>query len=165
LRFAGGWVISRPVQRTPDILRAPARGDERAARRSLRTQIARLEGRLAAVTAATYPRVPGGPPGPGAGGPRLLSLLELERERDRLAGRVASAEHRAAQQAARQAEARALLAAMLADPPAHKWARIADADLGAAGCAVYQVRPRLGPLGLLMDWWRVKISSGCPLPA
>lgn len=151
------------MQRTPDILRAPARGDERAARRSLRTQIARLEGRLAAVSVDTYPHITVGPPGPGAGGPRLLSLLELERERDRLAGRVVAAERAAAEQAGRQAQARARLAAMVADPPAHKWARIANADLGTAGCAIYQVRPRLGPLGLLMDWWRVKVSSGCPL--
>jgi hypothetical protein len=151
------------VQRTPDILRAPPRG-ERAARRSLRAQIAQLEGRLAAVTASTYPHMPAGRAAPAAGAPRLLSLGELERERDRLAGLVAEVERAAVEQARRQGEARALLAAMLADPPAHKWVRIAHADLGLPGCTVYHVRPRLGPLGLLMDWWRVKISSGCPLP-
>jgi hypothetical protein len=151
------------VQRTPDILRAPPGGDQRAARRSLRAQIAQLETRLAAVTASSYPRIGAGPPGP-AGAPRLLSLGELERERDRLAGRVAAAERAAAEQSRRQAQARALLAAMLADPPAHRWLRIADPDLGLPGCTVYHVRPRLGLLGLLMDWWRVKISSGCPLP-
>jgi hypothetical protein len=25
------------------------------------------------------------------------------------------------------------------------------------------VRPRLGLIGMLMGWWRVVISSGCPL--
>jgi hypothetical protein len=25
------------------------------------------------------------------------------------------------------------------------------------------VRPRWGVLGMLMNWWRVVISSGCPL--
>jgi hypothetical protein len=150
------------VQRTPDILRSPP-GDERAARRSLRGQIAQLEGRLAALTASTYPHVTTAPPAPArAGGPRLLGLGDLECERDRLAGRLASAERIAAVQAGRQAEARALLEAMLADPPAHKWVRVSNADLGVPGCTVYHVRPRLGPLGLLMDWWRVKISSGCP---
>jgi hypothetical protein len=160
----GAQVISLPVQWTQDILLAPP-GDERAARGSLRAQIAQLEGRLAAVVASTYPRVAVTPPTPerGAGGPRLLSLGELERERDRLADRVARAERVAGEQAGRQAEARARLAAMRADPPAHRWVRVANADLGVPGCTVYHVRPRLGPLGLLMDWWRVKVSSGCPL--
>jgi hypothetical protein len=27
------------------------------------------------------------------------------------------------------------------------------------------VRPRLGLIGMLMGWWQVKLSSGCPLPA
>jgi hypothetical protein len=26
------------------------------------------------------------------------------------------------------------------------------------------VRPRLGLIGMLMGWWQVKLSSGCPLP-
>jgi hypothetical protein len=25
------------------------------------------------------------------------------------------------------------------------------------------VRPRLGLIGMLMGWWQVKLSSGCPL--
>jgi hypothetical protein len=31
------------------------------------------------------------------------------------------------------------------------------------GCGVWQVRPRLGLIGMLMGWWQVKLSSGCPL--
>jgi hypothetical protein len=54
---------------------------------------------------------------------------------------------------------------MLADPPAHKGARVSNAELGRPGCTTYRVLPRLGPLGLLANWWRVKISSGCPLPS
>jgi hypothetical protein len=154
-------VLSSPVQRTRDI--PLVGGDERAARRSLRGQVAQLEGRLAALTVDTYPHVvPALPAGP-AGAARLLSLGDLERERDRLVARLAGAERAAAEQAAHQARARALLEQMLADPPAHKWRRIANHDLGVPGCTLYEVRPRLGPLGLLMDWWRVKVSSGCPL--
>ena len=28
---------------------------------------------------------------------------------------------------------------------------------------MWQVRPRLGLIGMLMGWWQVKLSSGCPL--
>jgi hypothetical protein len=109
-----------------------------------------------------------GPAAPACGAraqPRLLGLAELERTRDRLAARLAAAERQAADQAGRQAEARARLHAMLADPPAHRGAAIANADLGLPGCTRYRVVPRLGPIGLLTGWWRVKISSGCPLPS
>lgn len=152
-----------PVRRTADILRAPAAGEQRAARRSLRGQIAHLERRLAELTVASYPHVGPGEPS-GRGVPHLLSLGELERERDRLVARLAAAESAVAAQESAQAGARERLAAMLADPPAHKWERVANQELGLPGCTVYHVRPRLGPLGLLMDWWQVKISSGCPLP-
>jgi len=36
--------------------------------------------------------------------------------------------------------------------------------VGEPGCGVWQVRPRLGLIGMLMGWWQVKLSSGCPLP-
>ena len=96
-------------------------------------------------------------------GPRLLSLGELERVRDALADRLAARARRLDGQLLRQAESRALLERMFADPPAHKWVRISNAQLGEPGCKHFHVRPRLGPVGLLAGWWRVKISSGCPL--
>jgi hypothetical protein len=137
---------------------------ERAARQTLRDQIARLERELAAVLASTYPRV-AAPPAPGRPrAPRLLDLAQLERTRDALAARLSDVERRAAAQARSQAAARARLQAMLADPPAHKGERIANAELGLPGCTTYAVLPRLGPVGLLTNWWRVKVSSGCPLP-
>jgi hypothetical protein len=49
------------------------------------------------------------------------------------------------------------------DPAAHPWERVTHEDIGEPGCRQYHARPRLGFLGLLMDWWRVRISSGCPL--
>ena len=52
---------------------------------------------------------------------------------------------------------------MLASPAEHKWLRISRADVGEPGCGHWHSRPRLGPLGMLMGWWRVKVSSGCPL--
>ena len=52
---------------------------------------------------------------------------------------------------------------MLAAPADYKWLRISRADVGEPGCGHWHSRPRLGPLGMLMGWWRVKVSSGCPL--
>jgi hypothetical protein len=144
------------------VLAAPRTDAEAGARRALRDQIARLERELAGILASTYPRI-AAPSGTGrAGAPRLLDLAQLERTRDALAARVSDVQRRAADQATRQAAARARLQAMLSDPPAHKGERIANAELGLPGCTTYAVLPRLGPVGLLTDWWRVKISSGCP---
>jgi hypothetical protein len=153
-------------------------GDERAARGALRAQIARLEREHAAIVSRACPRLDvvsaghersrtgddssrGGQDSSRAG-PRLLSLGDLERARDALAGRVVAAHAAAEAQAARQADARRELERMLADPPAHRWRRLGNADLGLPGCTSYHVRPRAGLLGMLMGWWEVKVSGGCP---
>jgi hypothetical protein len=141
--------------------------DERAARRTLREQIARLERELASACLGACPRInppPPTPPPPAlAAGPRLLSLGELERVRDALAGRLAHVRDEADAQLLRQAASRTLLERMLADPAAYKWVRVSNAQLGEPGCKHFHVRPRLGPIGLLAGWWHVKVSSGCPL--
>lgn len=137
--------------------------DERAARRSLRRQIAHLERELATACLDACPRLDPGPPLPSMAGPRLLTLGELERVRDGLAGRLATVHRTAEAQARRQRETRALLGRMFEDPPAYKWVRVSNEQLGEPGCRHYHVRPRLGLIGLLMSWWQVKISSGCPL--
>jgi hypothetical protein len=129
-----------------------------AARRSLRAQIARLEGELAKITASTYPPIAVPASRPARGGPRLLDLGALERARDDLAGRVSTALRLRAEQTVNQADARALLADMLANPDEHKGAVVTNAQLGLPGCTTYRVVPRL-----LSTWWRVKVSSGCPL--
>lgn len=95
-------------------------------------------------------------------GPRLLTLGELERVRDDLAAQLSTAHARATKAAAHHAQAHAGLERMLADPPAHKWRRLSNADLGRPGCTTYHVRPKAGVLGLLMGWWEVKVSGGCP---
>jgi hypothetical protein len=40
--------------------------------------------------------------------------------------------------------------------------RVSSEDIGEPG-ATLAVRPRWGLLGMLLSWWRVRISSGCPL--
>jgi hypothetical protein len=122
--------------------------DEAAARRELRRQIARLEKRLAVEPVAPGQR----------GEPRLLGIAELERVRDALAARLS--ERRPQGEASEAARVR--LERMLADPRAHRRETVALHELGLPGCGVYRPRPRLGLVGRLAGWWRVKLSSGCP---
>jgi hypothetical protein len=136
----------------------------RAARRSLRDQIARLEGQLADTFVTAFEM--GGqpePPSPAHAGPRLLSLGELEVIRDELAQRLRGARAAITRRADEQAEKRLLLERMLLEPGRHRFYRVSCRDLGEPGCGVWQVRPRLGLIGMLMGWWQVKLSSGCPL--
>ena len=51
---------------------------------------------------------------------------------------------------------------MIAEPERFKWVRISNEDIGEPGCKYWHSRPRLGLIGMLMGWWRVRISSGCP---
>jgi hypothetical protein len=148
-----------------DIRIAPrAGGGESRARAELRRQIGRLERELARLAADAFPLLRLDLTAAAApGGPRLLDLGELEAIRDELAARVSSARRACERRAAQEAENRDLLERMIADPAAHKWLRVSRADVGEPGCGHWHSRPRLGLLGMLMGWWRVKVSSGCPL--
>jgi hypothetical protein len=138
--------------------------DERAARRTLRDQIARLEAQLGdCVASALTARAAVPFAVAGAHGPRVLGIAELERVRDDLADRLAEARAALTQRGLEQERARVRLERMLLAPGKHKFARVAAAELGEGGCGVYHVRPRLGLIGMLAGWWHVKLSSGCPL--
>jgi hypothetical protein len=143
--------------------------DERAARRSLRAQIARLERELGEAVFAAFPHVREPELLEGAAapvrGPRLLGLGELERVRDELAERVRRARVVVRQRAELEADSRALLEEMLRDPKRYRHVVLPLADLGEPGCGAYQVRPRLGIVGRMLGWWQIKLSSGCPRPA
>jgi len=93
----------------------------------------------------------------------MLGLGELERIRDSLADRVAGARVRLRERTELETRNRELLKRMLDAPAEHRWLRISRADVGEPGCGHWHSRPRLGPLGMLMGWWRVRVSSGCPL--
>jgi hypothetical protein len=141
--------------------------DERAARRTLREQIARLERELADAFVTAFPL--GGLPQPAlmtspAASARLLDLGELEVVRDELAERLGEARTTISDRADEIAEKRLVLERMLLRPADHKFVRISRRELGEPGCGVWQVRPRMGLIGMLMGWWQVKLSSGCPLP-
>lgn len=134
-----------------------------AARRELRRQIARLERELGEAFVTAFPS--GGLALAQASGlhPRLLGLGDLERTRDELAARLVSARETLSLRLQEQREKRELLARMLAAPAEHRFMRISCRELGESGCGVWEVRPRLGLIGMLMGWWQVKLSSGCPL--
>jgi hypothetical protein len=147
----------------PHALVAP-RVDEAAARRSLREQIARLEAQLGRTLTSVHPALPAQPATRRPTGPRLLSLGELERTRDTLAAQLGEARSAAAAQGERQEAARERLEEMLLEPDRHRFVRISATAIGEPSCKTWESRPKLGLLGMLMGWWRVKISSGCPLP-
>ena len=137
--------------------------DERPARRSLLDQVERLEGELSSVAVSTWPRKGFDFSVPARGGPRLLTLGELEQLRDDMAERLALARGDREAVARREEGYRCLIEEMLLAPEEHKWVRVGNEDIGEPGCKHWHVRPRWGVFGMLLNWWRVKISSGCPL--
>jgi hypothetical protein len=143
----------------------PGVAAEAAARRTLRAQIALLESELAEAFVTAFEmrlRTQALTPA-GRGVPRLLDLGELERVRDELAGLLHDLRAQIAVGADEQARKRELLARMQLEPGHYRFTRIPCRELGEPGCGVWQVRPRLGPVGMLMGWWQVTLSSGCPL--
>ena len=138
--------------------------DERQARLELRRQISRLEAELATLFGEAFGhtevphRIDAIAPAP-----RVLDLGELEAVRDSLADRVAEARGTLTDRERVEEDNRELVRRMLAAPEDFKWVRVSRDDLGLPGCGHWHSRPRLGPIGMLMGWWRVKVSSGCPL--
>jgi DNA-binding transcriptional regulator YhcF (GntR family) len=132
--------------------------EERDARRTLRGQIARLEAQLAPYPEATPPERRA----TLADGPRVATIDELEAIRDDLIGRLKQARSEAEKRDQIREAARRWREEALADPASHRWESVSAEELGEPGCDRLVVRPAWGPVGALMNWWRVKISSGCP---
>lgn len=135
----------------------------RDARETLRAQVGKLERELSRLIATGFPHIsPLDPAGERFSGPRLLTLGELERQRDRLASRLSEIRDQVAQRTAFERRSHELLERMRLEPARYKYARVPVADLGVGHCGVWEVRPRLGLVGMLAGWWEVKLSSGCP---
>jgi hypothetical protein len=177
--MGGAGVIAQSEQ--PRIAGRAVPDAEQGARRALRGQIARMERELSGIVADTFPHIspisgPSGEgfPSSGPGGARraehtrsggcLLTLAELERLRDSLAGQVQDLRRMAAARGEHERRAHELLRRMKLEPGRYKFVRLPVKDLGEGGCGVWEVRPRLGLVGMLAGWWQVKLSSGCPLP-
>ena len=151
--------------------------DEAGARRSLRAQIAKLERERSSLIADAFPHIRplatpafdvpvstlGGTGWVTRGGPRLLSLEALERLRDQLAGALQDVRRQVDARNEHERRARDLLEQMKVEPARYKFVRLPVRDLGEGGCGVWEVRPRLGLIGMLAGWWQLKLSSGCPL--
>jgi hypothetical protein len=161
--------IDRRAEASPEV-------DEAAARRSLRAQIAKLERERSTLIAGSFPHIrPAATPALGytasAGsdavaamnGPRLLGLEQLERLRDELAGQLQDVRGQVHDRDEHEHRARELLERMKLEPGRYKFVRLPVRDLGEGGCGVWEVRPRLGLIGMLAGWWQLKLSSGCPL--
>jgi hypothetical protein len=154
-------VLKPPPPSLPVVTTGP---DERAARRDLLEQISRLESDLSALFCSAYPR--GGfdwAVRSRGGGPRVLSLSELERLRDDLAERLHDVRRTLSDRTWVEEQNRRLIEEMMLAPEKHKWVRVGAEDIGERGCKHWHVRPRWGILGMMLNWWRVRISSGCPL--
>ena len=95
----------------------------------------------------------------------VADIGELEETRDELIDRLREARDAAQASARREQAARSRLEEMIEDPAAHKWATISNEELGETGCTTYEVQPAWGPVGALMNWWRIRVSGGCPLAA
>ena len=132
-------------------------------RRELRRQIGRLEAELAAY--AWQDRKTPAPRRVETAKPvgRLTSVDELQHTRDALIDQLSRLRGEAEGRGIREARARARMEGMLDDPAAHRWEVVTSADIGEPSCANWRIVPRYGPLGAILGWWRVKVSSGCPL--
>jgi len=152
--------------RLPARIRPAAKPDERAARRALREQVARLEAEMAQLLSSAWPRTDVVTAGwsQRGGESRLLSLAELEELRDGLVVRVRDTRRALHERGEEEERNRRLLEEMLLDPRGHAWIELGNEDIGEPGCRHWHARPRFGLLGMLMRWWRVVVSSGCPLP-
>jgi len=139
------------------------RPDERPARRTLLDQIERLETEFSSLFVSAWPRKGLAFSVTSRGGPRVLALAELEQLRDDLSREVDDARRTLSDRTWVEEQHRCRIEDMLLEPEKHKWVRVSNEDIGEPGCKHWHVRPRLGVLGLFMNWWRIRISSGCPL--
>ncbi len=144
-----------------DWLTTPA--DERPLREELRRQIARLEQQLSELWTSAFPRRGIDWKVGAVGGPRILNAAELERIRDALIVRVREAQHELARRVDVEEKNRGLVERMIAEPESYRWVQVSNEDVGDRDCKHWHSRPRWGIIGMFLGWWRVKLSSGCPL--
>lgn len=133
------------------------------ARHEFRAQIAHLERRLTALLNELEPsRRPHPATDATASAPRMLDGDQLEAARNALVARIGEAEDLIARQASDRTAAVDLLKRMTEAPAEYRWAIVTTKDLGDPACRTWQSVPVLGPVGMFANWWRIRMSSGCP---
>lgn len=135
--------------------------DPAALRRALRGQISQLEAEL-----GNYAWDEKRQPGPNYLHPpagRIATAEELEATREELIARLADARAAADERGEQEQQARAHVEEMLRNPGSHGWEMVTSEATGDPDCRNWRVVPRFGPVGAIAGWWRVKVSSGCPL--
>src|SRR3954452_8027705 len=130
---------------------APEVVDDLAIRRQLRDQVARLEGELGALFCSSYPRTGFDWNVRSRGGPRLLSIRELEELRDDLATRLQHNRRALGDRTYVEELNRRRIEEMMLAPEEHKWVRIRNEDIGEKGCKQWHVLPRFGLIGMMMN--------------
>jgi hypothetical protein len=160
-------LLETGTPRVPTLPADPAaldtRDAERRVREDLRRQIASLEQQLSDLFATAFPRRGIGYSVAAAGGPRILGVAELETVRDALVSRLRNAQMELGRRTHAEERNRETLERMIAEPTRFRWLRISNEDIGEPGCKHWHATPKWGPIGLFLNWWRVKLSSGCPL--
>lgn len=136
---------------------------DRTTRHQFREQIARLELRLTeALTKLDANHRPSPRQKSADPAPRMLTGEELEATRDALVARLSEVQDVIARQTADYTGARALLKRMSDAPAEYRWTKVTTKDMGVEGCRSWQSVPVMGPVGMLGNWWRIRVSSGCP---
>jgi DNA-binding transcriptional regulator YhcF (GntR family) len=161
--WAAGAAESRG--RLPESPLAPLDPEVGAAtlRRELRAQISRIETEVAAYAWHDPRRPPPDRVETAIPVGRVTSVAELQATRDDLIERLSRLRGEAERRGAREQAGRTHVEGMVSDPATHKWEIVTSDQTGDPDCKNWRVVPRWGPLGAIMGWWRVKVSSGCPL--
>src|SRR5947209_17469433 len=109
--------------------------DEAAARRQLRDQIARIESELSALFCSAFPRTGFDWTTRSRGGPRILSLRELESLRDELATKLQHNRRVLSDRTYVEELNRCRLEEMRLAPEERRGVRIRNDDIGERRCA------------------------------
>ena len=153
----------RPIGALPGTESAWTESAQGSARRALLGQIGRLERGLVEQRCSSWLRIAReGAAAARHRGPRLLSMGELEALRDDLVATLSAERGALADRTLAEDQGRRLREELMLDPAAHGGARVRNADIAEGGCGEVRSEPVCALLGMLMGWWRVIVSSGCP---
>ena len=92
----------------------------------------------------------------------MLPRAELERIRDGLGARLAENGVALDRRTREEERNRGRIEHMLLELERHKWEIISNEDVGEPRSVRWRARPRWGILGMLLNWWTVRIEPDPP---